>query len=183
LGSEYPVLWKQVSKSLAERLLQRNRQIANTNDRSRVFVISSVEALELARAVQELLVYDDVTVFVWAEGVFRASQYAVESLAQQLEMSDFAVAVLQGDDVIHARGQEHPAPRDNVLFELGMFIGRLGRHRTFLLQPMEAGVKLPTDLSGINTIPYKEGTRADILANLGPACNQLRRCFEELGPK
>jgi len=183
IGYEYPILFKQVSKSLAERLLQRNNQIANMNNQSRVFIISSVEALGVARAIQENMRHDKVTVFVWPDGLFRASQYAVESLAQQLEVSDFAVAVLQPDDVVKSRGMEHHVLRDNVLFEIGMFIGRLGRHRTFLLEPMEENLKLPSDLSGITPIPYRPSIGAELLANIGPACNELRRYFAELGPK
>jgi CRP/FNR family transcriptional regulator, cyclic AMP receptor protein len=183
IGFEYPLLWKQIAKSLAERLLQRNSQIADINARCRVFIISSAEALSIARAVQESFVQDNVSVVVWTDGVFRASQYTVESLVQQLDVSDFAIAIAQADDLAKSRGEEKPVPRDNVLFELGLFIGRLGRHRSFLLEPLRTGVKLPSDLSGITTIPYKPGADAELLAGVAPACNQLRRYFNELGPK
>jgi CRP/FNR family cyclic AMP-dependent transcriptional regulator len=183
VGSEHPTLWKRIAKSLAERLLQRNSLITDINARCRVFIISSAEALPVARAVQESFVHDNVNVVVWTDGVFRASQYSVESLIQQLDVSDFAVAVAQADDLVKSRGEEKAVPRDNVLFELGLFIGRLGRHRTFLLEPLREGVKLPSDLTGINTIPYKSGPDAELLPGVAPACNQLRRYFNELGPK
>ncbi len=137
----------------------------------------------MARAVQENFVHDNVSVVVWTDGVFRASQYAVESLIHQLDASDFAVAIAQPDDLVKSRGEEKPVPRDNVLFELGLFIGRLGRHRAFLLEPLREGIKLPSDLSGIAAIPYRPGVGAEVLAGVAPACNQLRRYFEELGPK
>lgn len=183
VGAKHPSVWKRIAKSLAERLLQRNSLITNINARIRAFIISSAEALPVARAVQECFVHDNVSVVVWTDGVFRASQYAVESLTQELDLADFAVAVAQADDLVKIRGEQRSVPRDNVLFELGLFIGRLGRHRTFLLEPLREGVKLPSDLTGIATIPYKPGSRSALLSGVAPACNQLRRIFEELGPK
>ena len=83
---------------------------------------------------------------------------------------------------MHSRGETKATPRDNVLFELGLFIGRLGRLRSILLEPAAANVKLPSDLSGITTIPYQPGAESDLLTLLAPACNQLRRLFKEVGP-
>lgn len=183
IASKTPTLWKEVAKVLAERLLQRNSLVAGANAHSRAFVMSSVEALPVARAVQENFLHDKVQITVWPDGVFRASEYAVESLIQQLDSSDFGVAIVQPDDLVKTRGKAKMVPRDNVLFELGMFIGRLGRHRTFLMEPLLEKVKLPSDLSGITTIPYRPGCDLELLAGVAPACNQLRRCFSELGPK
>ena len=36
-----------------------------------------------------------------------------------------------------------------------MFIGRLGRKRTFLVEPRGEEVELPSDLKGITTLTYK----------------------------
>ena len=82
VATKHPFIWKRIAKSLAERLLQRNSLITDINSRCRVFTISSAEALPVARAVQENFVHDNFNVVVWPDGVFRASQYAVESLTQ-----------------------------------------------------------------------------------------------------
>jgi len=182
LGSKYPEIWHQISKVLAERLNQRNAFVSAARDRVCVFIMSSAEALPIARAVQESFLHDPFAITVWTDGVFRASQYPIESLVRQLDLSDFAVAIAQPDDLVLTRDVLRMTPRDNVLFELGMFIGRLGRHRSFLLEPLKEGVQLPSDLSGITTIPYKTGPEKDLLSLLGPACNQLRRLFKEMGP-
>lgn len=62
----------------------------------------------------------------------------------------FAVVLLTPDDVGHsARSEEvaHRRARQNVVFELGYFIGRLGRHRVCALH--KSSLELPSDYSGI----------------------------------
>ena len=44
-----------------------------------------------------------------------------------LDQFDFAVMILSPDDMTESRDQSYASPRDNVLFELGLFMGRLGR--------------------------------------------------------
>lgn len=81
-----------------------------------------------------------------------------------------------------SRGDEWPSPRDNVVFELGMFVGRLGRARAILMEPREEKVKLPSDLSGVTTITYNFKQGEDAATLLGPACNRLRDHINALGP-
>jgi predicted nucleotide-binding protein len=181
LGSRYCSVWRQVAKVVTERLYQRNSFVSTSNDKLRVFIACSVEALPIAQSIQEAFKYDPFVVTIWPNGVFRASRYPVQSLTSVLDNSDFAVAIVQPDDMTSQRGQDRPVPRDNVLFELGMFIGRLGQHRSFMLEPSDQDVSLPSDLAGITTIPYRHGSESDRLALLGPACNELRRAFSELG--
>ena len=182
LGLRYPVLWRQIAKIVTDRLYQRNDLLNTPNSQPRLFVISSAEGLHIGQSLQESLQYD-ASVTLWTDGVFRASGYPVQSLVRQLDVSDFAVAILRADDVSISRKAKRSVPRDNVLFELGMFIGRLGQHRSFLLEPRNTDIKLPSDLSGITTIPYKTGPSDQMLSLIGPACNILRRTMKELGPR
>lgn len=179
LGDVYPAIWRFFAKELARRLLQRNAFVARTHQRIRVFVICSAEALPVARAIENAFDHDPFNIIVWTDGVFRASWYPIESLEQQLDQSDFAIAIAQPDDQTHSRGGTNPSPRDNVIFELGMFIGRLGRHRSFLMEPREDQVKLPSDLTGITVITYKTDNGKPVL---GPACNRIREIILEIGP-
>ena len=183
LAETFPVMWRQLAYHMAHRLHQRNVHVPRTNTAIKVFVICSVEALAIARAIENQFQHDNVLVKIWTQGVFSASSYPLESLEAQLEDADFAIAVVQPDDSTAVRGVVSPTPRDNVIFELGMFVGRLGRKRSFLLEPRYAQVKLPSDLTGLTTIGYKTGTHADLATLMGPACNELRDKFNELGTR
>ncbi|HEY2575218.1 MAG TPA: TIR domain-containing protein [Streptosporangiaceae bacterium] len=145
--------------------------------RQRVFIGSSGEALDISYAVQGELDRDfDVT--VWNQDVFRLSHDALDSLLQALDSSDAGVFILKPDDVTESRGESRLTVRDNVTFELGMFIGRLGRDRTFMLLPSEPAIQLPSDLAGIITARY-DPDRFDHepSAAVGPACSQIRRAI------
>jgi predicted nucleotide-binding protein len=145
-----------------------------------MFIISSAEALEIARTIQNAFEHD-FTVVVWTDGVFRASWYPIESLEHELDQSDFAVAIAQPDDITEVRGKSSATARDNVIFELGLFVGRIGRKRSLLVEPRGEEVKLPSDLGGIATLGYKYD-KDNLAAALGPACNRIRAIVRELGP-
>ena len=180
LGRNHPEIWRLIAKELARRLEQRNAHVLATHSKIRIFIISSAEALEIARTIQDALDHD-FTVNLWTDGVFRASWYPVESLERQLDQSDFAIAIAQPDDIAESRGVSSPTPRDNVIFELGLFIGRIGRQRSFLVEPRGEEVKLPSDFSGITALSYRYDSN-DLPAALGSVCNQIRRIVRELGP-
>lgn len=181
IGQKHPEIYRAFAKELARRLMQRNFLITTARDKVRVFIVSSAEALDIARGIQNCLDHDPFTVVIWTDGVFRASHYPIESLEKELDQSDFAIAIAQPDDVTHSRGAAASSPRDNVIFELGFFMGRLGRHRSLLLEPRGEEVKLPSDLSGITTIAYKHDP-GNWAAALGPACNRIRTIIKDLGP-
>ncbi|MGH8628530.1 MAG: TIR domain-containing protein, partial [Gammaproteobacteria bacterium] len=136
----------------------------------------------MARAVQENLDPDFETK-IWDQDVFRLSQYPLESLLDQLLTSDFGVFVLAPDDVARMRGKNHLVARDNVIFELGLFAGRLGRNRTFVITPRGVPeLHLPTDLLGLTAGDY-DPDRVDknLTAAMGAVCNKTRRLVSERG--
>lgn len=181
LINKYPQIVRYIAKELARRLEQRNALVTAVSEKIRVFIISSAEALEIARTIQNAFDHDPFNVAVWTDGVFRASHYSIESLERALDQSDVAIAVAQPDDITESRGQHLATPRDNVIFELGFFMGRLGRHRALLVEPRGEEIKLPTDLAGINTITYRYDA-ADLTRSLATACNRLRDIIRDLGP-
>lgn len=183
VANEYPVVWRRLAASLSRRLIQRNALISQARTKVRVFVMSSVEALPVTRLIIDHFQHDPFLAVAWDHGVFRASNYTLDELEQQLELADFAIAVAHADDIVISRGDEWPTIRDNVVFELGMFIGFLGRKRAFLMEPREDKLKLPSDLAGLTTISYRHVSGTDARSYLAPACNQIRELILAAGPR
>jgi hypothetical protein len=151
--------------------------------KSKIFVASSKEGLEIAYAVQENLEHD-AEVTVWSQGVFEPSKFTLDSLTDGLDGYDFGSFVFSPDDVTIIRNVEQTAIRDNVVLELGMFIGRLGRERCFIVIPRgQEDLRLPTDLLGLTPVLFEPSrTDKNLSAALGPACNQMRKRIKQLGP-
>ncbi|WP_291205126.1 TIR domain-containing protein [Hyphomonas sp.] len=182
LATRHSDIYRVIAKALARRLLERNKLIGAHREKIKVFIISSAEALDVARLIQNALSHDGFVVTLWTDGVFKVASYALESLEGAVDDSDFAIAVAHSDDMTLFRGKDWPTPRDNVVFELGLFMGRLGRKRAILMEPREEKVKLPSDLAGVTTIPYVYEAGKDAAALIGPACNMLRGHIKEWGP-
>jgi hypothetical protein len=150
----------------------------------RMFIGSSTEHLDLAYAAQEGLEHD-VEVTVWSQGIFGLSRTAMASLVDVAEESDFGLFILAPSDVTSIRDAEHRTVRDNVVFELGLFIGELGVERCFMFTPRGADdLHLPSDLLGLTPATY-EADRQDgnLVAALGPACNRVRKSVVKLGSR
>jgi CAP12/Pycsar effector protein, TIR domain len=129
--------------------------------RPKVFIGSSKKNLRTAKVLGEGLEEDaPVEVIVWDEGVFGLNQGVLEALLNKLDDFDFAVLVLAPDDMIFSKDELKPSTRDNVLFECGLFMGRLGRDRVFIVFDESTGLKIPSDLEGITLAPY-DGSRVE----------------------
>ena len=151
--------------------------------RPSLFIGSSWESRDIAYAAQENL--EDVAVpIVWTQGLFRLSRPVLESLVEELNGIDFGLFVFAPDDVTKIRSAELQTTRDNVIFELGLFIGSLGQKRCFIIQPREVpDFHLPTDLLGFITANFEQPRRREWLqAALGPAYNRIRREIQEFEP-
>lgn len=145
-----------------------------------VFIGSSVEGLSIAHAVQQLLEHDaDVT--VWSQGVFELSHYPLDSLREALRNSDFGIFIFTPDNMVEMRNEKHSAVRDNVIFEMGMFVGLLGKEKNFIVMPKNRkDLHLPTDLVGLNPAVYDTERRdGNLTAALGPACNAIRSAIQK----
>lgn len=150
----------------------------------RLFIGSSKESVNIAYAVQQNL-RDDAEATVWDQGVFKLSKSALESIIEILDNEDFGAFVFSPDDVVTIRKSQSQSVRDNIIFELGLFVGHLGRNRCFILAPdKSADLRIPTDLIGMTPATYETG-RSDgsFQAATGPACHTIRETMKRIGPR
>ncbi|WP_234683503.1 nucleotide-binding protein [Bradyrhizobium monzae] len=147
-----------------------------------MFIGSSSEGFKVARAIAQQL-QDQLEITTWSSGLFGLGDGTLESLLEAAPTFDFATLVLTPDDVTTSRASESQSPRDNVIFEAGLFIGVLGRKRAFIVFDADTPIKIPSDLAGITVAQYR-GHRSDgnLVAAVDEACHLIRASIERLGP-
>ena len=115
------------------------------NRKPRIFVGTPVESLEIADAVN-LNLDHRAEVTIWRNGTFELSSNTIDSLTMKAKSVDFALFIFSPDDMAVIKNQQKAIVRDNVLFELGLFIGSIGKERCFILKPRNVELHFPTDL-------------------------------------
>lgn len=143
-----------------------------------VFVGSSKESIDVAFAVQENL-EDAAEVRLWNQNLFRPSENTIDELIRFSKEFDFGIFIWNDDDILTSRGENYFSPRDNVIFETGIFLGSLGKKKVFILIP-ENKVKIPSDLYGLTTICYKKPSDGNYKAALASAVNQIKKSIKNL---
>jgi hypothetical protein len=119
----------------------------------RIFIGSSTEGLKTATYIKKKL-RGKFDCYLWTDNIFKPNESTLERLLKGASLFDFGILVVTKDDYLVTRGKEFKTARDNVIFEFGLFLGRLGPSRSFIIQ--EGGTKLPSDLLG-TTIPQMKG--------------------------
>jgi hypothetical protein len=146
-----------------------------------VFIASSEEALKVAEAIQEHL-RATADCQIWTQDAFRPSGGTLDSLLNLVGDHDFGIFVFSPDDKMTIRSKDLVSPRDNVIFEAGLFMGRYGRVNVFVVSPENVpDFRVPTDLRGFTTVPYDPKHSKGLLPGTAPAARQIRDAIEESG--
>lgn len=181
IANEHPQVWRAIARVIADRLRERQRFHRPPNSRPIMFIGSSVEGLPIAKHIQLGLQRVNVEVRLWTNGVFGPGGVTIDDLLRQTEEADFAVFVFGPDDKVASREETYQAPRDNVVLEMGMFISKLGRGRTYLVKDSKSEIKIPSDLLGITPIIYLADPKSKLEVVLGPVCTTLENQVRGLG--
>ena len=145
----------------------------------RIFLGSSGQQEKLLQALTKGL-HDIADVDPWT-AVFNPGVSTLERLVELTREVDFAAFVFGQDDWTTkgpSSGAEsgQASPRDNVVFEAGLFGGALGMRRTFILHA--DGAKLPTDLLGLTSIRYDADTTPAVVRQIN---QKLRQAIDAEG--
>jgi predicted nucleotide-binding protein len=179
LAKEEPKLWRQLALELSDRLKERSKYIKEPNEKPMVFLGSSSEHLATVQKVHEGIKSDDIVVKLWTDGVFEASSTTIESLLEVVRNYDFGVIFFSSDDQVTSRGNSKYAPRDNVVFELGLLMGGIGRGRTYIVKPKGVDIKIPSDLLGVTCLEI-DPDKPDSIKTI---CDYIRGKIISLGAK
>ncbi|CAM3624404.1 TIR domain-containing protein [Pseudoalteromonas maricaloris] len=147
----------------------------------RIFIGSSVESLPIADAIAENLEFD-AEVTIWRSGTFNLSSNTLDDLILKSKSVDFSAFIFSPDDLAIMRSREKYVVRDNVLFELGLFIGSIGKERCFIIKPRGEELHFPSDLLGITPTDYDQN-RSDnnLTSSLTYASTQIKREMSNKG--
>jgi uncharacterized SAM-dependent methyltransferase len=126
-----------------------------------IVIGSSTESEPIAAALQESL-GDALSPILWSQLGLPLSRQVLDGLEDDIDSADFAAFILSPDDKLDLRGKKTGATRDNVLIELGLARGLLGKDRAFLVLPtaLEDEFHLPTDLLGLIGATYDHDAAA-----------------------
>ena len=142
-------------------------------NKPRIFLGSSGKQAKLLSALERGLA-DVAQVVPWTTS-FNPGTTTLERLIELTREVDFAIFVFAQDDWTTKDSSDdgQASPRDNVVFEAGLFGGVLGMRRTFILHAN--GAKLPTDLLGLTSVRYDGSNDA---AEIDVVCAKLRKAIE-----
>jgi predicted nucleotide-binding protein with TIR-like domain/nucleotide-binding STING sensor domain-containing protein len=137
--------------------------------RRNIFIVSSTEALPIAQAVKQHF-DQDWDVDIWKENIFKLNRGYLETLLNRASYYDYCIAIFAADDEARIREEPVKVTRDNVIFEFGLFLGRIGPNRTFLI--VDEDVKLLSDWDGIEVAKYRGCS--DLVSAVRTACERIR---------
>jgi hypothetical protein len=148
----------------------------------KLFIGSSTKGLPIAKKVKAKIdseCGDWIHTDIWDEGsVFTLNKDALDSLIKASRKFDYGILVATKDDKLETKKIIKAIPRDNVMFEMGMFLGSLGLSRAFLL--VEKANKLPTDYNGV-TVPYfqrkKKGSLEEAIDKIILAVRETKNSY------
>jgi len=144
-----------------------------TDLKPKIFIGSSSGGVAIAEKVKRSL-SSTGDCFVWNEpNVWEPNKSTFENLLRMVSNFDFGVFVATADDLTLTNDNIVIEPRDNVILEMALFCGAMGRDKSFLL--VEEGVKLPSDFNGIYMPRFKIIDDDSIIA----ACREYAGKIEE----
>jgi hypothetical protein len=150
-------------------------------DKPHIFLGSSGKQRELLEALTRGL--EDIAHITPWTAAFQPGTSTLERLLELAREVDFAAFVFAQDDwtttsppASPSTGSGQASPRDNVVFEAGLFGGALGMRRVFILHA--SGSKLPSDLLGFTCVRYGDAT---VPSEMNAVNEKIRKAIENEG--
>jgi len=148
--------------------------------RPRVFVGSSSEGKPVAERLHALLT-EFARPRLWPNA-FGLGQSFLDEILRQANECEFGVFLMTADDIGLKRGETHAVMRDNVLFELGVFLGALGKDRSFYVYCDDDPPEFPSDLFGVSGATFRAAPISETSDSLRPVVVKVHDSIQRLMP-
>jgi len=138
-----------------------------------IFIGSSGDGLPIAQKAKDCL-EEFGECFLWTDsGIWEPNRSTFDNLLRMASYFDFGVFVATADDYTLKKSDIVIEPRDNVILEMALFLGAMGKDKAYLL--VEKGIELPSDFNGI----YMPRFERDNDASIKSACEQYGARIQE----
>lgn len=148
------------------------------SEKPNIFIASSVEGIDVVEAINIKLDYF-ATCRPW-DNAFDLSSMTLPALIKKADKVEYGIFVFHKDDEVTIRDKKYSTVRDNVLFELGLFIGKLGLENCFILIPrkIEGDLRIPTDLAGVTVSTYDDEID-DMTDAVAASCARIKQTIKK----
>lgn len=164
-----PLIYKNIASKIGDRLRETYETIRKPNKKPVIFIGSSNKYKKTVEKFGNKL--KKYIIHPWTNYI-KPSNMTLEALISQSKTCDFAIFVFGEDDDIIIGKKSQKITRDNVILEFGLFMGSIGRERTFLFRTVDK-IKLPSDLKGFTYLDE----------NIDDAVKQIEEMINKLGVK
>ena len=176
VARDYPEMGRVLARELGDRLRARDRLVPARNAAPQLLVVAATDAVPMAKQLHALLEADGIDGKLWPDPLFGAEDFVIDAVQSVLETTDFVVLVL-------GEGNLDERDRDNAIFELGLFIGLLGRERVVLVVPEGGAGHVPAGLVAPSPLVVRAGPAKDLPARLEPIRAELVGFIATRGPR
>src|ERR1044071_6173456 len=134
---------RKYSRPIRQRIFSMKRKLFIGSSGGRGVAVAESVASQIQKACDEWL-----QCVIWDRGdTFAINRSFLDSLLRAAQRYHYGIFIATKDDPTVKKGVSIVEARDNVIFEMGLFLGSMGISRSFLL--VEKGVTLPSDFEGI----------------------------------
>jgi CRP-like cAMP-binding protein len=181
LALRHGCLWRALGQQLVSRARLRYTLVQPRNEVTTLMLAASNTSRVLAEHFRQCLASDTLNVSLWTRDIGESASIVVDSLESVLESSDFvALIVGSGDYLAQMTGEGHTV-KEKLAFELGLFVGRLGRERVFVVVPPGIERLVPSGL--LETAPLIVGAGSGADAAIVSTSAVMNRTMSLVGPR
>jgi predicted nucleotide-binding protein len=151
--------------------------------KTKIFIGSSTDGLKYAEAIKKVLEGQKLNydVDIWDDVFGKENLTNIELLEKTVDQYKFSIFIFSPDDTIRMSNAADlkKMPRDNVIFEYGLFMGKNGRPNTFFIAPSNRkDLHILSDIDGLICMSYEDN--ANKVSAVRSLCTTISEAIQKL---